>query len=302
MSPARSTERRRGPIARSSSSPAWWPSESLSTFRWSTSRKYRASWRPSPSARADRVGQALEQQRAVGQPGERVVEGVVADPALDLERGHRAVEHVRDGAQEVQVAVAERRAGASCTRRACRPGRRPGRPCTMAPDTTPLLAQRAGAPERVVGQVVDDHRPGVALAAARRRTSSSRTPCPRTPRSSRGRRGRASARSAPPARARTASTPRPSVTATQAASSSTSSSGRRSASSPRRATADCWERRRASSAAAARSSWSSWPSEKATPSAPAISPSSSSTGATVHRYMVIVRISKRRVWPFSAAS
>ena len=103
---------RRGPIARSSSSPAWWPSESLTTLRLSRSRKNSATW-PAVAGRAvERVPQAVEQQRAVRQAGERVVQRVVAHLLLDAQAADRAGEHVRDRLQEVEVGLAERALGA----------------------------------------------------------------------------------------------------------------------------------------------------------------------------------------------
>ena len=54
--------------------------------------------------RAERVAEAVEQQRAVREAGERVVQRVVADRAPRAQALDRAGEDVGDGLQEVEVA------------------------------------------------------------------------------------------------------------------------------------------------------------------------------------------------------
>ena len=54
-----------------------------------------------------RVDQPLAAERAVGQPGQRVVQRVVAHPLLAAQPAHRGREHVRDAAQEVLLVLAE---------------------------------------------------------------------------------------------------------------------------------------------------------------------------------------------------
>ena len=56
----------------------------------------------------DRLAEALHQQRAVREAGERVVQRVVADALLRALALDGAVEHVRDRGQEVEVLGAER--------------------------------------------------------------------------------------------------------------------------------------------------------------------------------------------------
>ena len=82
VSPGRSALPIRAATACSSSSPAWWPSESLTSLKRSRSRKSTAERPRGPGAAgaAQRPAEAVEEERAVGEPGERVVERVVAEP------------------------------------------------------------------------------------------------------------------------------------------------------------------------------------------------------------------------------
>ena len=183
VSPARSSPCRRGPIARSSSSPAWWPSESLSTLRLSRSTKSSATRPPSRVARASALMQPVEQQRAVRQAGQRVVERVVAHLLLDPQALDRAAEHVRHRCRKSR-SVAERPLGARVG--AEHADRLVGLPIrTLTLETTPWPA--AAAATRVVRQVLDHERAVGVHAAAVDRTTPSRTrsrrsrPASRTP-------------------------------------------------------------------------------------------------------------------------
>ncbi len=78
VSPLATQERSRSATSCSSMSPFWWPSVSLSTLKLSRSMNISA-----PFARSGRIGQRgvqpVHQQLAVGQLGQRVVEGQVLD-------------------------------------------------------------------------------------------------------------------------------------------------------------------------------------------------------------------------------
>ena len=93
VSPSRSTERSRSAMLRSSSSPALWPRLSLTNLKWSRSMNTTAIG-AHVALREHRLAQAVVQQVAVGQPGERVVVGLVLElhlVALALDRVlHRA--------------------------------------------------------------------------------------------------------------------------------------------------------------------------------------------------------------------
>ena len=82
VSIGRSIDCRRSRQPDSTRSPAAWPSESLTSLKLSTSRN-RTAIEASPAARAvERDAEAVEEQRPVGQPGERVVQRPVGE--LDL--------------------------------------------------------------------------------------------------------------------------------------------------------------------------------------------------------------------------
>ena len=68
----------------STSSPAAWPSESLTVLKSSRSRKITAGVRPSRRGAGDRLAHLLGEHRAVGEPGDGVVERLVRE--LGLER------------------------------------------------------------------------------------------------------------------------------------------------------------------------------------------------------------------------
>ena len=115
------------------SSPASWPSESLIVLKSSTSQNRTARQPSSRRAVVHGVGQAVLEQRAVGQPGERVVQGLVAQALLerlrladvaqvdDEARDDRVLEQVGDARLDVDEALVRRRAGGGAGRRG-RPG------------------------------------------------------------------------------------------------------------------------------------------------------------------------------------
>ena len=81
---ARAPSRRRA-TSTSTSSPAAWPSESLIVLKSSRSRNStRERRRPLAAGAGERLADALDEQRAVGEPGDRVVERLVGE--LGLER------------------------------------------------------------------------------------------------------------------------------------------------------------------------------------------------------------------------
>ena len=97
----------------SSWSPSLWPRLSLTVLKSSRSRKSTASGGRAPRC-ADRVLQAVEEQRSVGKPGERVVERLVAQ--LVLERlAARDVAVVDDDAADRRVVEQVLRTTASMT-------------------------------------------------------------------------------------------------------------------------------------------------------------------------------------------
>ena len=88
----RTHERRRSATATSSSSPTAWPSVSLTVLKSSTSMNRTAS---SSRRGVERLAHAGDEQRAVGQVGQRVVEGLVAELLLEvLQAGDRLLEAV----------------------------------------------------------------------------------------------------------------------------------------------------------------------------------------------------------------
>ena len=83
-----------GRLATSSWSPAMWPNESLTTLNRSRSRKSRADGLGHPLAPGQDARQLVEQQRPVGQAGERIVQRLVGQLGLGaLERGDVGVHH-----------------------------------------------------------------------------------------------------------------------------------------------------------------------------------------------------------------
>ena len=76
VSSVRSDSVSRRPTIRSSSSPAWWPRVSLTSLKWSRSTSTSAPRSPVRPRASDSSADAPE-QLAVGQPGQRVVQGLV---------------------------------------------------------------------------------------------------------------------------------------------------------------------------------------------------------------------------------
>ena len=74
VSLGRSAWRRRGAAAASSSSPTWWPRLSLTSLKRSRSRNRIAASESLAAEPRERVLEAVDEQHAVGQPGERVVQ------------------------------------------------------------------------------------------------------------------------------------------------------------------------------------------------------------------------------------
>ena len=80
----RSVRRSRSATAISSSSPAVWPEPSLTALKSSRSTNSTATGAASAVGAGERVLQPVGEQRAVGQAGQRVVEGVVLELGLQL--------------------------------------------------------------------------------------------------------------------------------------------------------------------------------------------------------------------------
>ena len=137
---------RRGPISRRSRSPAWWPSVSLSSLKWSRSISSSASLVLAARAAVGGLVEAGEQLRRLARPGQRVVHRVVL--ALGGERAQLVLElaavgrvaHVEHeavdarvvqavGGDDVEVAVAAVAVGEAQRQVAARgrAGRRPRR-------------------------------------------------------------------------------------------------------------------------------------------------------------------------------
>ena len=91
VSSARSALRRRSPQICSSRSPAAWPSESLTCLKSSRSRKATTAGSP----RGQRLGDALLEQRAVGEAGQRVLEREAAQVVVAQAAAAGAVEQRR---------------------------------------------------------------------------------------------------------------------------------------------------------------------------------------------------------------
>ena len=120
--PGAGPRRRRSAVSTSSWSPAPWPRLSLTTLKWSRSQKRTAT--PVPVRRRGRgPGEAVEQQRAVGQAGERVVGGLVLEPALealplaDVAGDHRQPADLAVGAPVGQALDGDRDLGAVAQQR-----------------------------------------------------------------------------------------------------------------------------------------------------------------------------------------
>ena len=103
--PRRAGGRRRW---RRTSSPARWPRLSLTFLKWSRSRKSSAMRPPLRIHARDRLGEAVEHQRPVGQLGQRVVQPAVADLLLAGEAVQRVAEDVGHRLQERDVVGRER--------------------------------------------------------------------------------------------------------------------------------------------------------------------------------------------------
>ena len=82
-SPARIAPDRRWATSTRSRSPARWPSESLTTLKSSRSRNSRATFGPPPAPAREGPLDVVAEQDPVGQPGQRVVEGVVEELRLE---------------------------------------------------------------------------------------------------------------------------------------------------------------------------------------------------------------------------
>ena len=111
MSGGRTADSSRRATAISSWSPTWWPSESLTSLKRSRSRNRTAAAACGVRAlgAADRLVEAVEEQHAVGQAGQRVVQGVVLQALLGL----LAVRHVglaADDADRPALGVSDRHA------------------------------------------------------------------------------------------------------------------------------------------------------------------------------------------------
>ena len=61
-----------------------WPSESLTTLKWSMSRNITPSCGPAPPRAGQAVDEAVGEQRPVGQAGEGVVQGLVGELVFHL--------------------------------------------------------------------------------------------------------------------------------------------------------------------------------------------------------------------------
>ena len=216
----------REPICCSSQSPLSWPRLSLTTLKRSTSMNTTAN-RPPRAARAgERVLEAVAEQRAVGQPGQRVVQRLVGErvggrllgaDVLDLgdevqrlavlpahePRGHRGPHRVPVGVQVALLACPRSSPPSSMPSSSARLSRRSSGAVISRPGHAFQLL--AGAAEHVAERRVDAReaavRGGEAHADHRRRRSSSGS----APRS----RARPRApRPGPRARARSAATTR----------------------------------------------------------------------------------------------
>ena len=88
------------PSAVSSASPAACPKRSLTRLKSSRSMNSTPVGAPSRAERASACSSRSRQQRAVGQPGQRIVQRLVAHLLLAAQPHQRDAEHVRDGAQE----------------------------------------------------------------------------------------------------------------------------------------------------------------------------------------------------------
>ena len=196
----RTTPRRRTAIRRSSSSPAAWPSESLTALKSSRSTYSSATACPERRARARPEREVLVEQRAVRQLRQRVVVGEERDLLLRAaalgdvaEGGHRAVRarlavaHRADGWRPTPTPRCRPRARSSTRRRAAagrsaaRAGRASPRASSGAPSSFSDLHRplAGGAVEEVLlGQAEDPRRGRVAARARARRRRRSAAPPP----------------------------------------------------------------------------------------------------------------------------
>ena len=129
VSDGRTASCSRGASATSSSSPAEWPSESLTSLNWSRSSSSTATARPSRRRRASAPSSRSRASARFGSVGQRVVQRAMADLLLDEMALDRAGDDVGDGAQEVDLVGPELPRACGSARRARptpRRGRRPG--------------------------------------------------------------------------------------------------------------------------------------------------------------------------------
>ena len=116
-------ELRRMATSTSRRSPASWPSESLTTLKRSRSRNSTATPRVAPARAPQRLAEAVEEQRAVGQAGERVVQRAVGE----LELGALALGDVARHADHLVRLAAGRRGRRGRSSPATRSSRRGAR-------------------------------------------------------------------------------------------------------------------------------------------------------------------------------
>ena len=168
-SPARSAVRIRGPSWASTRSPAWWPSVSLSSLKWSRSITSSAS-EPSVGARAvDRAAQLAVEPAAVREPGQLVRARLAAglgEPAqlVDAQRVRTIATTSAAAAKQTATGVTCRRPATQqqADRGACR--RRTGaRACASRPSGA-APGDRAAA--RRASAIVGDRRPARPTSSA----------------------------------------------------------------------------------------------------------------------------------------
>ena len=95
VSSSRSSACSRGPIWRSTSSPAWWPSVSLSSLKPSRSTSSSASSSPRTRARLDRRVQRVDEVAAVAEAGEVVGHRLLVRLPQALDDGAAGARHAR---------------------------------------------------------------------------------------------------------------------------------------------------------------------------------------------------------------
>ena len=147
-SPPRTLARRRSATTRSSSSPAPWPSVSLTTLKRSRSSSSSATSLAVARGGGERLRDVGVQERAVRQAGQRVVQRAAARLGLGVGAVERGGEHVRDRLDEAHVlrrrTPGAARSGAATSTAAASP--RVERTGALSPRREPVLAQR---PRRV---------------------------------------------------------------------------------------------------------------------------------------------------------